>query len=160
MLFQEETIIPFKATFDINRPNYPKKKRDFNDTSEQPVKGIVTPTVSPDGSTIAFIALNDLWIRKADGSLQQLTKDAAVEIAPTWSPDGTTIAYTSDKEGEWGIWTVSLKDGLPTRKTILSGNPSNFGLAWSPNGEELAYSLGIHPRLGQLYAYNLSLIHI
>ena len=160
MDFNDESTIPFEVTFELERPTYPKKQRNFNDITEQQVKGIVTPTLSPNGKDIAFIALNDLWLRKADGTIRQLTNDSYVEISPTWSPDGKRIGYVSDKfnnaTGHWGIWWVDVDSGFTLRKTGIEGNPSNFGLAWSPDGKEIAYSLGIHPRLGQVYSMNVT----
>ncbi len=153
--FKQESIIPFSATFSVRRDQYAKKKRDFDSTEEQVVKGIVNPVISPGGKRVAFIAMNDLWVRQEDGTCRNLTKDASVELAPVWSPDGKEIAYVGDKMGKWGIWRMNVETGFHNRKLVIKGNPSNFGLAWSPDGKEIAYSLGIHPRLGQLNVWNL-----
>ena len=155
MEFQQESIIPFTATFSVSRDQYPKKKRDFDSTEEQVVKGIVNPAIAPDGKRVAFIAMNDLWVRQEDGTCKNLSKDASVELAPVWSPDGKEIAYVGDKMGKWGIWRMDVETGFHNRIHLIKGNPSNFGLAWSPDGKEIAYSLGIHPRLGQLHVLNL-----
>ena len=58
------------------------------------------PAVSPvDGSVI--VSLRDrttqLWIRRADGTREQLTHDGAVNWRPSWSRDGRFIAFASSK---------------------------------------------------------------
>ena len=153
--FKQAKAIPFEATFHLQRANYTKKKRDFNSTKEQKVKGILTPSLSPDGTQIAFIALNDLWLQSGTEKPVALTNNAFVEISPEWSPDGKQIAYVSDRGGEWVIWTLDLQTKTSKKLVSIPGNSSNIGIDWSPNGKEMAISLGIHPRLGQLYVYNL-----
>ena len=54
------------------------------------------PTPSPDGSRIAYIRENDLWVMNADGTGQQkiistLQDEYELIIAPQWSPDGSKI---------------------------------------------------------------------
>src|SRR4051794_26215888 len=53
--------VPFSATVDFQRAAYPRKRHDFASRQPQPVKGIANPVLSPDGSTVAFVALNRLW---------------------------------------------------------------------------------------------------
>lgn len=51
------------------------------------------PSVSPDGTTIAFILSNHLWTMNIDGSnAKQLTTSGATEDDPAWSPDSKWIA--------------------------------------------------------------------
>ena len=54
--------IPFEATVTLSRAPYDRRPRDFESTGSQPVLGILRPAVSPDGSSIAFTALGDLWL--------------------------------------------------------------------------------------------------
>ena len=52
----------FTATVGLARPGYRMRRRDSDSTEMKPVRGIVTPAVSPDGEQIAFVALGDLWL--------------------------------------------------------------------------------------------------
>jgi Tol biopolymer transport system component len=64
------------------------------DTSSQHLT-ILTPGVgsdtfpvwSPDGSRIAFVSDNDIWVMNADGShLQRVTNDGAPKLMLAWAP--------------------------------------------------------------------------
>jgi len=66
------------------------------------VDEIVSPTWSPDGTAIAFSAmqrgLTDLFIYDLSANrLRRLTNDAFAELQPAWSPDGTRIAFATDR---------------------------------------------------------------
>lgn len=148
----ETRAIPFEAKVQLARPKYAKKERDFNNKSPQRVKGIVSPVISPDGQKIAFVALNDVWIRVKKGTVQPITKDAFVDMTPAWSPDGKQLAYVSDKGGEWAVFIKNI-DQNEVKKLGNIGNPP-AGLAWSPDGKTLAYSVSLGPRLGFLYTIN------
>ncbi len=149
----EKEVIPFSVKVDLDRSPYKRKQREFDDTTPQVAKGIVSPTLSPDGQSIVFVALQDLWIRRNDGSLKQLTNDRYVQMMPIWSPDGTQIAYCSDQDGSFGIWTIKL-DGSGAKKVLTMGGIS--GMAWSPNGASIAYSQSFGPRYGTLNILDLA----
>lgn len=54
---------------------------------------VSSPTVSPDGATIAFVVNGDIWLMGTDGSnAHQLTTGKSSLDFPTWSPDGKWIA--------------------------------------------------------------------
>ena len=97
---------------------------------------------SPDGSRVAFTALNRLWVADADGSdARRLTGDAPVDDSgvtehfPAWSPDGDRIAYTT-WEGEAGhVYVISSDGGQPAQ---VSAEPASWVTpAWTPNGERI-----------------------
>ena len=104
--------------------------------------------LSPDGQQVVFVALQDLWLRKADGSVEQLTDDPFVQIMPSWSLDGKFIAYSSDKEGPFAIWVREMESEFD-RKLLETGN-SISGMSWSPDGQTIAYTESFGPRGGQL----------
>jgi len=56
--------------------------------------------VSPDGKTLVFDLLGDLYTVPAlGGKATQLTRGIALNLRPVWSPDGNRIAYISDISG-------------------------------------------------------------
>lgn len=132
------TKIPFEATVVLHRPAYVRKKYDFNSTTPQQVKGITSPTVSPDGKTVAFIALTDLWLLTiGDPAPKPLVKDPYVQMEPSWSPDGTKLAFVSDKDGTMDVWIYDLATGNQSKITSDAGNESLP--TWSPDGKFIAY---------------------
>ncbi len=94
--------------------------------------------VSPDGKTIVFDLLGDLYIMPADGGkAKAITQGAAIDRTPTFSPDGSRIVYMSDRSGFENIWTIGADGSDPrmiTDETInVLANPT-----WTPDGEYIA----------------------
>jgi len=56
--------------------------------------------VSPDGKTLVFDLLGDLYtVATTGGAAHQLTRGLAIRRRPVWSPDGKKIAYIGDESG-------------------------------------------------------------
>jgi len=57
------------------------------------------PALSPDGKALA-VSVRDgttqLWVWRADGTRQQMTRDGTVSWRPSWTPDGRSIYYVSN----------------------------------------------------------------
>ena len=84
----------------------------------QPVRGLMHPVISPDGTRVAFAALGDLWTVSARGGEavpERLTQDVFVEMNPAWSPDGTQLAFSSDRGGTMDVWVRDLRTGRDRR---------------------------------------------
>ncbi|HWI16375.1 MAG TPA: amidohydrolase family protein [Vicinamibacterales bacterium] len=128
------TTIEFAAAITFTRTAYAPMKRDFDSRSAQPVRGITSPTLSPDGTQVAFLAVGDLWITPIGGVARRLTNDRFVEMNPTWSPDGRSLAYSSDRDGAMDLWVRDLASGAD--KKVASGATK---ASWSPRGSEIAY---------------------
>ncbi|GII65383.1 amidohydrolase [Sphaerisporangium krabiense] len=134
----ETRRVPFSATFTLNRPVYDRKDYDFDSSRRRPVRGIVGPALSPDGRTVLYKALNDLWLQPVtSGHATKLTDDSFYEIDPVWSRDGKKIAYASDKAGTMDIWVRDVAGGQERRVTSLAG--AEIAPAWSPDGKRLAF---------------------
>jgi Tol biopolymer transport system component len=133
------TTVPFAANLEVLRPQYARAKRDWDSTAPRRALGILKPTLSPDGKSIAFVALGDLYVVPVSGGKPtNLTKDHAMDADPSWSPDGNWLAYTSDRGGGLPqLWVRNLKTGQARQVTDIDTQP--LGSAWSPDGKRIAF---------------------
>ena len=116
--------------------------------------------VAPDGRTIAFDLLGDIYIMAiAGGTPTRIAEGLAFEHQPRFSPDGSRIAFVSDRGGGDNIWIMnrdgSDKKQLSKEEFRLLNQPS-----WSPDGQFIvakkhfttARSLGT----GEVWIYHVS----
>lgn len=99
--------------------------------------------ISPDGKTIAFDFLGDIFtIPITGGKPTQFTKGMSFDSHPKFSPDGSKILFVSDRSGGENIWWFSLdkKDSMQVTK----GNNEHYQSAeWTPDGSYVIGSRGI-----------------
>ena len=129
--------IPLFASVTVARPNYPRTLRSLDDPGDQPALGIRTPQVSPDGKSIAFTALGDLWLLESGGRIRQLTDDAFVDIDPAFSPDGRQIAFASDRSGNLQLWSINVEGSGANQLTRGSGDA--YGPSFAPDGKAIVF---------------------
>ena len=102
--------------------------------------------VSPDGRSLAFDLLGDIYVVPIDGGdASAVTSGLAWDMQPRFSPDGQWIAFTSDRGGGDNIWVIkaSARDGMLARETGLRQvSAEGFRLvnspAWTPDGRHIA----------------------
>jgi Tol biopolymer transport system component/imidazolonepropionase-like amidohydrolase len=129
--------IEFTAEVSFARPPFTPKRPPLDITGTQPVRGIMHPTVSPDGTRVVFAALGDLWMMTAGSTPQRLTNDPFVETEPSWSPDGRLLVFSSDRGGSMDLWLRDMQTGVERRLTDQPG--SEGSAAWSPDGSRIAF---------------------
>jgi len=134
--------VPFTATFQLRRDRYERKEYDFDSRRPQRVRGIVGPALSPDGRSVVFKALNDLWLMPVGGKPRRLTEDGFYETDAAWSRDGKRIAYASDKAGTEDLYVRDVASGSEQRVTSLPG--AEVAPTWSPDGRALAFQDHLH----------------
>ncbi len=81
------------------------------------------PSISPDGSKIAFTYQGDIFIVNANGGKAiQITQHSAHDFMPVWANDGKNIAFASNRYGNFDVFLISLNGGTPKRLTYHSSN--------------------------------------
>ncbi|QFR95618.1 amidohydrolase family protein [Streptomyces tsukubensis] len=90
--------VPFTAALDVPRPARRAKRYDFDSVAARRVRGIHLPVLSPDGRSVAFVALNALWVQPLGGRPRRLVraKPWAYVQMPSWAPDGRSVIYSYD----------------------------------------------------------------
>ena len=91
--------------------------------------------VSPDGQTIVFDLLGDIYTMSvAGGDAKKIIGDMSFESQPKFSPDGKHIVFLSDRSGGENIW-ISKPDGSEP-KAITKGRAMMFvSPNWTPDGQ-------------------------
>ena len=135
---QAPTEIEFSADVEVGIGPEVDFEYPVEDSPTFTVKQIRDARPSPDGTRVAFTALDRLYVATLpDGTPQRLTDDEWGEYHPVWSPDGTQIAYVTwnDDAGEGHIRRVSARGG---EARTLTRVPAYYQqLAWSPDGSRV-----------------------
>jgi imidazolonepropionase-like amidohydrolase/Tol biopolymer transport system component len=123
-----------KSPWDVNKP--PGAARTV--TLDTRTGTWMSVDVSPDGKTLVFDLLGDLYLLPmAGGEAKPLTHSIAWEHQARFSPDGKQIAFVSDGGGGDNVWVMNA-DGSEARAVTkedyrLLNNP-----AWHPSGKYIA----------------------
>lgn len=103
-----------------------------------PILGASHPSLSPDGQTICFSYLGDLWTVPAQGGLAtRLTVHEAYEGTSCWSPDGKLIAFASDRGFNPDVFVIPADGGL-ARQLTFSSRP-DVARDWSADGKWILF---------------------
>jgi Tol biopolymer transport system component len=108
--------------------------------------------VSPDGQTIAFDLMGDIYtMPMAGGIATPVTKGLAYETHPRFSPDGKKILFTSDRSGCDNIWYIDTEKQDTVQLT--RDQTEDFPAAvWTPDGNYIIASRG--RRVPKLWMYH------
>ncbi|MDP8994361.1 MAG: amidohydrolase, partial [Pseudomonadota bacterium] len=94
--------------------------------------------VSPDGRTIAFDLLGDIYtLPITGGRATRIAEGLPFESQPRFSPDGRQIAFTSDRGGGDNIWVMDAS-GQNRRQITRENFELLNGPTWSPDGQYIA----------------------
>jgi imidazolonepropionase-like amidohydrolase/Tol biopolymer transport system component len=94
----------------------------------------ISVDVSPDGQTLVFDLLGDLYTMPiGGGKATPLTQGMAMDGQPRFSPDGSRIVFTSDRSGGEGVWIMSL-DSKDTVQVTRGKGDKYDSPEWTPDG--------------------------
>src|SRR5262249_40919424 len=96
--------------------------------------------VSPDGKTIVFELLGDIYSLPIEGGQAKLISGGmSFDSQPRFSPDGQWVAFISDREGSDNIW-IMHPDGTDVNQVSKDGNNQFASPAWAPDGKYIFVS--------------------
>ncbi|GJM32459.1 MAG: bifunctional TolB-family protein/amidohydrolase [Saprospiraceae bacterium] len=116
--------------------------------------------VSPDGKTIVFDLLGDIYQMPITGGKAKILRSGlAWEVQPRFSPNGKQILFTSDAGGGDNIWVMQT-DGSEARQITKETFTLLNNATWTPDGQYFVArkhftsqrSLGA----GEMWLYHLS----
>lgn len=110
--------------------------------------------ISPDGETILFELLGDLYtIPSAGGVATQITSGMAFDSQPRYSPDGQQIVFVSDRSGSENIWIIDFAKEDTTQLTKSKGDLYQSP-EWTPDGNYVVASKGTGLGTSKIWLYH------
>ncbi len=124
------------AKWDVSKP---PGDWGFHDVAIDTDEGTwMTVDVSPDGRTLTFDLLGDIYtLPIGGGEATDISPGLAWEEQPRFSPDGKSIAFTSDRGGGDNIW-ITAPDGSNPRQVTKESYRLVNSPAWSLDGDWIA----------------------
>jgi len=154
---QTPPAAPAKPKWDVNAPPGMVTREVKLDVAEGSWMNL---DVSPDGKTIAFDLLGDIYTMPITGGTPtRIASGLAFEQQPRFSPDGKRIAFVSDRGGGDNVWLMNL-DGSDKRQLTkedfrLLNQPS-----WSPDGRFIVAKKHLTTQrslgTGEIWLYHVS----
>ena len=131
----------------------------------------ISPSVSPDGSKVAFLSEKDLFsidLFIADARTGEIEKklisangdphfDALgfMETAGDWSPDGSQFVFTVTAQGDNELAIIDVESGNIAKNIDFEGIGAIKSPTWSPDGTSIAFS-GLKGGISDIYIWDIT----
>jgi Tol biopolymer transport system component/C-terminal processing protease CtpA/Prc len=107
-------------------------------------EGISNATLSPDGTTVVFSAMNEIWsvpVKKGEGpnkdDATQWTDWAGIDDEPLYAPDGKSVFFISDRDGSERLYRLELESKKIQAVSTEDAQVTN--LQFTPDRKFVAY---------------------
>lgn len=151
--------------FAQDKPKEPEKPKDGNTLPIQGTRKIEFTTdevtwpsldVSPDGQTIVFEMLGDIYSMPiGGGEAKLLVGGRSYDGMPRFSPDGKRIVFISDRSGADNVWTCAA-DGTDLKAISQGKNTQWLSPTFTPDGNYIVAAKGD----GYLPSFNLQMFDV
>ena len=112
-----------------------KPTRTLNFTTDEGTW--ISTDVSPDGQTLIFDLLGDLYVIPIEGGeAKALTRGMAFDTQPRFSPDGRHIVFVSDRDGSENVWIMKA-DGSGAKQLTFGKDTVFISPEWTPDGNDI-----------------------
>ncbi|AVR45861.1 peptidase S41 [Christiangramia fulva] len=110
-------------------------------SAQEDVHWLRYPSISPDGKTIIFGYMGNLYrVNTSGGVATPVTTGDAYDMRPVWSSDGKTLAFASDRYGNFDVYTMPAEGGTPVRITYNSSD--DYPYDFTPDNQEVLFGSG------------------
>jgi len=97
------------------------------------------PALSPDGGTVAFSYMGDIWtVSSSGGTASRLTVHEGDDIRPHFSPDGSYILFSSQRYNNYDVFIIPVNGGNARQLTFHS--TADFGSGWFPDSDSILFT--------------------
>lgn len=140
------------------REGEPPKKLNVTVNADQYVRDAIKKfengnasamAVSPDGKEVAFVIRGEVYVTDTKyKTTRRITNTPAQERCVSFSPDGRTLVYDSDRDGQWQLFTATIKNPAEKRfayateiveAPLYKGNGVAQQPVFSPDGKKVAF---------------------
>lgn len=99
--------------------------------------------ISPDEKKIATIIHGEIFVIPAEDPEEgfRITNTPSREKTPVWGDDSKTLYYSSDRNGNYDIYSVDVT--TKEEKQLTSSDENDVKILVSPNGKHLAFYRGL-----------------
>ena len=133
-----------------------KPTRTLNFTTDEGTW--ISMDVSPDGQTLVFDLLGDLYVLPIEGGkAKALTRGMAFDTQPRFSPDGRHIVFVSDRDGSENVWLMKT-DGSGAAPLTYGKDTVFISPEWTPDGNAIivAKTGVVRNSLMELWLYSIA----
>lgn len=133
-----------------------KPTRTLNFTTDEGTW--ISTDVSPDGQTLVFDLLGDLYVLPIEGGkAKALTRGMAFDTQPRFSPDGRHIVFVSDRDGSENVWLMKT-DGSGAAPLTYGKDTVFISPEWTPDGNAIivAKTGVVRNSLMELWLYSIA----